>query len=63
MSDVFSHLERLADIVINGRKADPSALEIEAPISMTELVRRKVSVVRCGNKRYTVTVVEVADGK
>lgn len=63
MSDVFRHFERLADIVINGRKADPAAPDIEAPISMTELVRRKVSVVRCGDKRYTVTVVEVAEGK
>lgn len=61
MSDVLRHFERLADIVINGRKADAAdpVVGIKAPISMVELIERKTSIVRCGEKRYRVVVEEV----
>ncbi len=54
MTDFLRHVERLADVFFNGRKAEP-----EQAITITELIRRKTSTVRVGGKFYKVVVAEM----
>ena len=58
MLDFHKHVERLADILFNGRKAE-EASGSDRKISIQELCSRKVTVVRCGGKIYEVTVHEL----
>lgn len=54
MTDYLHHLERMADVFFNGRKAEP-----EQKITIQELVRRKESTVRVGGRFYKVVVTEM----
>lgn len=54
MADFYDHVERLSDIVFNGRKAQPAE-----KITISELIRRKESTVRVGGKFYKVVVTEL----
>lgn len=52
---MLTDIVKLADVVINGRPAE----EPKAGVNWPELIRRKKSVVRVGNKHYAVTVEPV----
>ena len=56
IDDFHRHVERLADIVFNKRRASEAG---DKKVTVGELIRRGSSVIRVGGKTYSVEVKEI----
>lgn len=64
MADIFDGLSKLVDVVFNGRPAvQAETAEKPAPVTIQELIARKSSTVKLGDRRYRVVVTEITETK